>query len=164
MGKKSIEQLGACVAELALWRQREALARANLDRMRAELEASTNWRHWSAQLVDAKFSLANADRQLRQLAVEIYRGSGENERALHPAVSIRMKTVLEYDPDVARGWCLERLPRALELDRSYFERHARAVASTDPVPCVVIREEPSVAIAADLGAYAPGNSVPDSAD
>lgn len=135
------------VKALAGWRRIEADARQALDDIRKSWEASSVWLKWSASLKEAREQVSVCTQQLKAAALSA------GDKHPHPATTIRQATKLNYDERQAIAWCIEHLPQALKLDSRLFEKHARAVAATDPIPFVEIASEAQVAIATDLSAY-----------
>jgi 3-mercaptopyruvate sulfurtransferase SseA len=73
------------------------------------------------------------------------------DKAPHPAVKIKMYTMLEYKDEDAIDYAREHLPGALKLDKRVFARAAKAVAMN----FVAILQEPRATIARDLSKYLP---------
>jgi hypothetical protein len=65
---------------------------------------------------------------------------------------------LEYDYNATFDWASKHLPEAIVLDKDLFEKHALAVAKTQPIPGVTIVTTPGQpygCIASDLGELLP---------
>ena len=92
---------------------------------------------------DAKSVCAEAENQLREMALAIFTVTKEKQVA--PGIGIRVKQVLDYDPGKAMEWALEH-HMALKLDGPMFEK----MAKTSPLPFVTITEEPQATIATEL--------------
>jgi DNA polymerase-3 subunit epsilon len=135
------------VKNLAYWRKTEQEAKKHLEEIQAEMEARWDWKSWDDQLDRARSLVATHLDEIRRSALEA------NDKHPHPAVGIRNITRLEYDPRKAYLWCQDHLPAALVLDRTFFEKHAKAVAKTSPLDFVTISQEPQATIATDLSAY-----------
>lgn len=86
--------------------------------------------------------------EIRDLAKGRYTVTGDKKVA--PGVGIRISKAPVYDFGAAFAWCKEHLPNALTLDVKLFEKHAAAVAATQPVPIVEWEEVIGVTIASDL--------------
>lgn len=143
-------------AILVLARERLALQRVKEKRQEAydqmiQTEEGKRWQSLDATARNIAWRIETLESLIRDRALDCFSKSGEKKP--HPAVSIRMRTVLSYDPDRALAWCKVYLPKALSLNRKIFEKHARAVAETHPVPFVEIRKEPQATIARDLSRY-----------
>jgi len=135
-----------------------ALARAKVAKLKTnyeELERAFQEQSHVAQLLDElsrqQEICSNAELRLRAGAADLYKS--EDVRQPHPAVKIRLVRKLEYLENMAWEFCAEHLPKALKLDKRFFEKHCRAVADTDPISFVEIIQEPQVTIARDLSAY-----------
>jgi hypothetical protein len=106
------------------------------------------------QVSELKAHAKKLDSQIRDHVVVIYESTGQ--RHPHPAVGIRVYTKLRYDTDEALHWSQHHLHAALKLNKRFFEKHARAVAETQPIPFVTIEESPSATISIDLSEYVGG--------
>jgi hypothetical protein len=145
MTGSSIPDLATRVTELAQARARAAQQAAAVDLARRA------WLEANAELLTAAKETGGAvtflEGQVRQLALQAYEVTGEKKPT--PGISIRMETVVEYDPQEAFEWARStRL--CLQLDRAGFE----AMAKTNPEVChgVRVTQEPKATIARDLGA------------
>lgn len=108
----------------------------------------------SGQIDELKARAGELDSQIRDHVVVIYESTGQ--RHPHPAVGVRVYTKLRYDTDEALHWSQHHLPKALKLDKRFFEKHARGVAETQPIPFVEIEENPRATISTDLSEYVGG--------
>ena len=104
-----------------------------------------------ATLDDLMARAKELDNQIRSYTVSIFENTGE--RHPHPAVGVRVYTKLQYDKDEALHWSQRHLPKALKLDKRFFEKHAKGVAETQPIPFVQIVEEPRATVSSDLSEY-----------
>ena len=68
-------------------------------------------------------------------------------------VVIKMFKTLKYERASAEKWAREKMPELFKFDEKGFEKYARAVADTVPVPCVKIEEEARVEISSNLSMY-----------
>ncbi len=69
-------------------------------------------------------------------------------------VTVKIFKVIKYDRGIAEAWAKETNPEAFfKFDEKGFEKYAKAVADTVPVPCVTFEEDPRVEIASDLSEY-----------
>jgi len=67
----------------------------------------------------------------------------------HPAVTVKIYQVLQYEEGKAIAYAREHLPEVLTLDRTAFEKIAKVVR----FDFVERQNEPRATIATDLGAY-----------
>ena len=88
---------------------------------------------------------------VKSLAINDYNETGDKNP--YPDVSVIINNKVDYDPLVARTWCEENLPKALMLDTKLFEKHAKALKETMPIPFVDYYQSPSVRISSDLTDY-----------
>jgi len=94
-------------------------------------------------LTQAGAEVAGAEGKLREMALEVYAGTGD--KAVAPGVGIRVMTKLSYDAKEALNWAMHH-ELALKLDSTAFEK----IAKTNNIPFVTITEEPSATIATEL--------------
>lgn len=142
------------VAHLAYYRNIVAERKVSLVKAEAELHASPLWqrvgdRHESLNRVKGK--QAEAEAEVRKQALAIYLETGD--KAPHPAIKVKVYTVLDYEPADALDYAREHLPKALKLDKRAFERAARAIEPD----FVDFTDEPRATIARDLSKYLPGD-------
>ena len=140
------------VAHLAYYRSVVAERKVLLIEAEAELHASPLWQQVEARrgsLNQAKSKQADAEIAVRQEAMAVFAETGN--KAPHPAIKIKVYTVLEYRDEDAIDYAREHLPEALKLDRRIFIRAAKAVAMN----FVAILSEPRATIARDLSEYLP---------
>lgn len=145
--------LDAGIRLLAVYRRNAAEAQAQMKRLRLQLEASIEWQYWQGMANEAGGNVTALEESVRRQVVEAWEGNGDKH--LHPAVTVKQFTCLSYDPQAALEWCKSNLPKAVKLDERVFEKHAKAVAETGPVPFVTLFVEPRAQIATDLSAYLP---------
>jgi len=91
----------------------------------------------------AKETCAEAEKQLREMALEVY--AETKDKAVAPGIGIRVMTKMEYDAKVAMEWAVKH-ELALKLDTGAFEK----IAKTNALPFVIIFEEPLATIAQEL--------------
>lgn len=141
------------VERLAHSRAITAERAAQLKEAEAKLRASPLWRQWeltSGDFKTAKANMRSDEADVREQALGIYEETGD--KAPHPAVPIKMYTVLEYKDEDAVNYAREHLPEALKLIKRIFEKAAKVVA----MDFVAILQEPRATIARDLSKYLPG--------
>ncbi len=92
---------------------------------------------------DAKTACQEAEDQLREMTIQAYAETGN--KAPEIGVGIRVRTILDYEPQDAMMWAVEH-KLALKLDTSAFEK----IAKTNNLPFVTISEEAQATIATDL--------------
>ncbi len=88
---------------------------------------------------------------IRKSALDDYTRAGVKPTV--EGVVIKLFKVLKYERGAAEKWAHEKLPELFKFDEKGFEKYARAVADTVPVPCVKIEEEPRVEISSNLMMY-----------
>lgn len=140
------------VVTLAHARSIEAECKAEIDTAQTFLEASYAWKNlgWRRELLKtAKDHVAIAEAATRKQALSIYEETGD--KAPHPAVPIKMYTVLDYEPADALDYAREHLPKALKLVKRTFEKAARVLE----LDFVDFTQEPHATIARDLSKYLP---------
>jgi hypothetical protein len=97
--------------------------------------------------------LADLERMVKQDAVKIYCDVTNTEVGIHPAIGIRQVRKLEYDSGDALVFCRTNLMAAIKLDTKLFEKHAKAVEETAPLPFVTYSLEVQATLATDLSNY-----------
>lgn len=88
---------------------------------------------------------------IRKSALEDFTNAGVKPRL--EGVVIKMFKTLKYERGAAEKWAREKMPELFKFDEKGFEKYAKAVAETVPVPCVKIEEEPRVEISSNLSMY-----------
>jgi hypothetical protein len=136
---------------LARYRANNDEARESLIRMIKDLEASAEYQFWSQKKAEAEREMAQMERLVKQDVLDYLNASGKKPAV--KAVGTRNRTLLEYDVNMAMAWCQLFFEGALALNRDLFEKHARAVAETNPVPVVTMHTETIATISQDLSAY-----------
>ena len=96
-------------------------------------------------------ALAAQDTGVRQLAVELFKAEGEQDKRPHKGVGINVRTHIHYDPKVALTYAMLHYPGAVKLDKRAFDKIAKAT----PHDFVTISQDPSATIDRDLSAYLP---------
>lgn len=144
-------ELSNLIRRLAEARQTQARCKARQQEMLKELEQSIDWRTLQAFIDDASAQILEYDASIRELAVELHEESGS--KTPHPAVKVQMTANLEYPEPAARQWCFQHLPNALYLNKTLFERHAKAILDTAPIEFVFLAHIPRATIAQDLTPY-----------
>ncbi len=99
----------------------------------------------SLKALDSEVQVAEA--QVRELALEVYRATGEKRPAA--GVQIKLTTRLVYDVKGAITWVWMHLPDAIKLDVKFFEKQVKKGGFPDPPPVKII-EEPAAYIDAEL--------------
>ena len=85
--------------------------------------------------------------EVKQKALEIHQATNES---VHPAIGIRKVRKLDYDQSAALQFCFLNLYSAVKLDTRTFEKHAKAVEETAPLPFVTYSSEVQAILASDL--------------
>jgi len=94
--------------------------------------------------------------EVKQAAVKIYCDVTNTDVGIHPAIGIRNVRKLEYDPQEALKFCWLWLPGVIKLDTKLFEKHAKAVEETAPLPFVKYLIEIQATLASDLDKFLEG--------
>lgn len=139
------------IIQLAHYRKMEAQAKEQRRQLVERFENSEEYLKIEEQLKETRAEIKEIDRQIRADAVQHYEITGEKD--LHPAIGIRMVTSLDYERDYVFDWCLEHLPLALTINKRFFEKHAKAVSETAPVPGVTIEKIPQATISKNLDPF-----------
>lgn len=118
----------------------------------AALRTTAQWaevERRSTRLQETKKESTEAEAEVRKQALGVYEETGD--KAPHPAVTIKMYTVLDYQEINALSYAREHLPQALKLDKRTFETAAKVL----DLGFVDIVQEPRATIARDLSGYLP---------
>lgn len=137
------------VKDLAVARKNEAEEKAILDSINAEIQAQYGERLELAQkyLSTARIDVADAEAKLEKAVSDQYKVDGNKKP--HPALMVKIYTVLEYDPGVALDYCRQHLPNAVKLDKAQFEK----VAKVAGLHFVEAKDDPRLTIARDLSQW-----------
>jgi len=111
------------------------------------------YEHLSNALGSKDVELAALELDVKQKAVKIYCDVTNTEVGIHPAIGIRQVRKLEYDSGDALVFCRTNLMAAIKLDTKLFEKHAKAVEETAPLPFVTYSLEVQATLATDLSNY-----------
>ena len=90
-----------------------------------------------------------AGAEARKQALVVYAETAN--KAPHPAIKVKMYTVLGYDDGEALDYARVYIPRAVKLDKRKFEQAAKVLEPD----FVTITQEPRATIARDLSKYLP---------
>ena len=140
------------VAHLAHIRQVVAEREDTVAGMETALHASPLWERLEEgrlNLRQARLTQTDAETEVRKQALGIYEETGDKHP--HPAVPIKMYTVLDYDDGEALDYAREHLSKALKLIKRTFEKAAKVLE----LDFVTIRQEPRATIRRDLSEYLP---------
>jgi len=109
------------------------------------------------QLRDAKSKVAEGESVVRTTALAMFDGEDKHP---HAAVTIKVYTVVEYNPDAAKEFAIRFMQDALQLDKRTFEKNTKVLMDMDLgevtgalSSIVTIRDDPRATIARDLGGY-----------
>lgn len=132
-----------------------AKGRVDLQSIRAEFDLAKQDFMESQEIVaimkreqELAAQVSDFDTAVRQLALRIYGQNGKKQLSEH--VSVHSVRVLEYDESKAFEHCRNHLHNLLDLNKGRFEKYARAVEDTAPLPFVTISKVSRVSIATDL--------------
>lgn len=148
--------LNSIVSDLAHAREVLAEAKNDLDALVAEFQSSDPYKYFSARVAEWRNFAESLDSEARRAALDAYRETGNKKP--HPALGVRVSKAIRYDPEIARKYCLDKLPGLMVLDAKRFEK----VAMEYPLEFVEIGEAVQATIAQDLSEYliAPETIVP----
>ena len=142
--------LNELVNELAEARQRGATLKAEAAWLQDQIAAlvaqhyGKDQERINAEMADVERRIAEADTAVRQAALDAYTANGNKHP--HPAVTVKVFEVLEYDKTEALTYCIRHLWTALKMDARKFE----AVAKAAELDFVTRRQEPRATIATKL--------------
>jgi len=142
--------INEAVVNLAKQRQQIKTIKQQISAAEAELAASDLGQQLAVMRENLKNATATAsavEQEVRDTATKIYDTLGE--KTPHPAVKIKMYTVLDYDPQAALTFSAKHLPKALRLNKTVFERAAKIMGPD----FVTISQERRATIARDLSKY-----------
>ena len=143
--------LAELVRQLAEARRAQALSKQRLAELEKALKESQDYKLYSGFLSDANHQATELYHDIRTIAVEIFGQNGDKKP--HPAVDIKEMTSMDYDEKLAVAWCKHNFPAAIKLDRSLFEKHARAIRETAPIKFVTFTTVPKANIASNLESF-----------
>jgi NAD+--asparagine ADP-ribosyltransferase len=144
-----MKNLDELIQKLAYHRNIEAEYKQEIEDVKAEIKASYGHilERVESLLGVAKADVADAEADVRKAALATY---GENgEKQVHPAVTVKVFTVLDYSLSDALEYARQHLPKALKLDKRSFEKVAKAAE----LDFVAVSEEPRATISRDLSNY-----------
>ena len=144
-------ELTGAVRELAAARQRASGLTDLRNAIRLQIAMSDLGKELDeaeGRLAAAKQAEDDARQELNELAQMRY--ACEADKRPHPAISIRLLTMFEYDPKVAREWAEANLRAALVLDLKKFEKAIQQLGVPD---FVRTWHKPQVMVSSDLTAY-----------
>ena len=147
-----VSQLAAARARL-----KEALTRKDL--MFEEVMHSPAYMQAADEASAASEQVLIIDKAVRDMAVALW--TTFNDKHPHPAIGVQIRQTPQYDTSAALFWAREHLIRAIKpetLDKSFFEKHARAVQETDPIELITWINIPVATITEDLSEYLPGRA------
>ena len=102
----------------------------------------------------ASFAVNQAEKDAQEMALLQYENDKSTKKLVGGKVTVKeiVKSVFTYDPEIIKTWAIKEATGLLALDVKKFEKHAKAVADTIPVPGVKIDESKSLRaeIASDL--------------
>ena len=152
--------------EMAHQIQRLAIARARLHDAQTKkvnllenIMQSPEYRQLADEIGMLVQEETDIDANLRKLAVNYFETYGNKKP--HCAIVIRQNNIPRYDLSTALIWAKEHLLKAVKpetLDKAFFEKHARAVAETDPIELVSWEIRNTATISEDLSEYLPGRA------
>jgi len=154
------EQIAATLRLLAVERRTLESARAEQEAMLEQVKQQERFLELEEYRKSSVGMIGRLEAELREHAVEVFKETGEKHP--HPALNILERPRVAYDLAAAVEYCKAHLPRFVTLDKAAFEKHAKAVVETDPLPCVTYFKEPTATIATDLTSYLPVQTDADS--
>lgn len=149
---KLSKELNSLVASLADTRAEVTASAQAVDEATERLEVlpeHADWANARTAMKNAKTDEEELKREVGELAVRLYELTGE--KWPHEAVQVVTSSELSYNPDKALAFCLDFLPLALTLDKTVFEKIAKALPNR--VPCCWIETVHKARVASDLSQY-----------
>ena len=140
------------IVNLAYIRQVVGEREATLAAYETELHTTQLWKALEerrASLQKARTAQSDLEAEVRKRALAAYEET--SNKAPHPAVKVKVYTVLDYEPADALDYAREHLPTALELIKRAFEKAAKVLE----LDFVDFTDEPRATIARDLSEYLP---------
>lgn len=140
--------LRTALAELAVLRESDRMISQTVKDARAEFDAANAELLLSKSETAAK--LAEAEAQVRALALVVFEQTGEKKAVA--GASVVIKTTYSYEVGEAMAWAKEHMPQLVieTLDAKKFDKIAAAGGYSGATKS----ETPSVQIASDLSEYA----------
>lgn len=145
------EDMNNLLEQLKQVRQAERDALTFISEMRRALEETIEYSQLKvaqSKLVEIQETLATIDGALRQEALDLYGLTGDKHP--HEKVSIAISLEPIYQERDAIVWAINNALDMLKIDTKMFEKHAKAVLKTVPLPFVKVEEKPMVKIAREL--------------
>ena len=146
------DEYQAKIVELAQARKIVADCEDGQTMMEQAMRATPDWIALDVAHFDASHRSAELYKEITAAAVDGFDWAVQDKHP-HPEVTIKIMTELEYKPEHAKEWAMTAAPLMLKLDVTKFEKHARAVSDTVPLPFVQITHKAQATIASDLSAY-----------
>ena len=145
-----MSKIDELIQDLAMVRDGLSKAKAKLKEMKSRLETSRGWKMWYGLKAKLAQDEREIDGELRQYAIRFGKGNP------HGAIEVQEWAVMHYSEAQAIEWCFHHdLRDALLLDVKLFEKHAKGVQKTAPIPFVTFGKKLKVKIDRDLSAYLP---------
>lgn len=148
-------QLLQCLSALAQARYELEGLEIVLELSKKELLATWKEEYASslARVAELQGETIDAEQAARLLTVARY---GETrDKHVAPGAGIRDTKLVLYTDEEAIAWAVEnRKLQFLKLDKAQFESHAKAVATTDPLPMCKFESVPTATISKQLDAEA----------
>ena len=138
------------VKDLAIARNSLEFEKSILSDINEEIEQSYGEHIGVAKINIGKAQslVSDIDAKLRQAAIDLYNETGEKKP--HPALVVKIYTVLNYESAKALEYCRQHLPGALSFNKAKFEKVAM-VAELDFVE--IDDDDPRPSIASDLSQW-----------
>jgi len=144
-------QLNELIHKMAAWRKQGVVATEHLNQHHKKLEENKDFQIWTKLHKEAKDKTTLIQAEVEKLAREIY--DHTSNKSPHPAVNIKIFIEPFYKEEDAHAWCMDHLPKALDLNTRYFNKQARAVLETAPLDFVQFVPKLSVQIKSDLAEF-----------
>jgi hypothetical protein len=104
------------------------------------------------EILDDNYSLEKSlIEKIKGAALEDYLAT--KEKPTEKGLALRVNHILKYAQAEVELWAKQKMPELFKFDNSAFEKYAKAVADTIPVPGVQIIDDPTITIASDLSEY-----------
>ena len=155
-----MDELVELISELSRCRYQLQAEQDEWDRLQDDIKRQFGKRMevLAGQLAKARDAVSTVEDTVRTTAVEQYRQDGNKHP--HPAVTVKVFSVLEYNQDAALKFAVESMPDALKLNASVFEKNAKVLVgmnvngvSNRLREMVIVKDDPRPYISKDLGGY-----------
>jgi hypothetical protein len=151
-------QLNELIHKMAAWRKQGVVATEHLNQLYKKLEENKDFQLWTQLHKEAVDKTTSIRVEIEKITREIYDQFLYPDTKIpnkhpHPAITVMVLSVPFYKEEDAHAWCMDHLPKALDLNPSFFEKHAKAVLATAPLEFVQFIPKISIKIKSDLAEF-----------